>query len=68
MISITGRSYTSSFEVSAIVYSESLARQAARNFRKQLKASKEIDARHFAARSVTEKLKENGARLLSPFL
>jgi cardiolipin synthase len=62
------RSYTSSFEVSAIVYSESLARQAARDFKAQLKDSKEITPRDFAERSVTERLKENGARLLSPFL
>ena len=62
------RSFRLNFEVSAILYGTEHAETLCQQFRKDLTASKEIDAAHRRQVKLKWKIAEAGARLLSPLL
>lgn len=62
------RSFFSNFELNAMIYSESHVKQLEKIFFEDLQRSEEIDYRAFASRSQWRRMKEAGARILSPLL
>src|SRR5690606_10656210 len=62
------RSFDYNFEVNAIIYDNEIAQSLCATFCEDLKDAEKIDAVAWRNRSLSEKLLERGARLLSPLL
>lgn len=67
-MNIDSRSFHLNFEVSAIVYDETVAKQLSELFLKDIEVSSELTPERYAERSAVIKFKEGISRLLSPVL
>lgn len=62
------RSFELNFETSALLYDEGFVKRLEEDFRQDLQDSEEVRREVYAKRSLSQRVKESGARLLSPLL
>jgi cardiolipin synthase len=62
------RSFQLNFEVSALIYNEEFVNRLERDFWQDLADSLQVNRERYSTRPLSERLRESGARLLSPLL
>ena len=62
------RSFMINFEMNAFIYDEVVVKRLEEDFIKDLSESEEITLEQYMSRPILQKIKESGARLLSPML